>query len=435
MRVWITIALIVLLAGVINLPASFQIGPRTIYRPRINFPFLGRQVFRDLDLKLGLDLRGGVHLVYQADTATLPESDRSGAVEATRSNIERRINSLGVSEPIIQTAKVGSDYRLIIELAGVTDINQAIGLIGQTALLEFKESNVATPSSQADFISTGLTGRDLQLAQVQFDSGKAAGQPVVALEFNSEGAKKFAQITSRNLGRPLAIFLDDQLVMAPPTVQSAITDGRAVISGNFTPDEAKKLVIQLNAGALPVPIKIIEQRNIGATLGNESIAKSILAASVGIITVWLFMLVNYGWKGLLADLVLVIYILISLSLIRLIPITLTLAGIAGLILSIGMAVDANILIFERLKEELRWGRPIKAAVELSFHRAWTSIRDSNASSLITAALLFWFGSGSVRGFALTLAVGILVSLFTSMIITRNLLRIFYRSNSKITKQR
>ena len=214
--------------------------------------------------------------------------------------------------------------------------------------------------------------------------------------------------------------------MRPPTVQSAITDGRAVISGNFTPDEAKKLVIQLNAGALPVPIKIIEQRNIGATLGSQSIAKSLLAASVGIVTVWLFMLINYGWKGLLADLVLVVYILISLSIIRLIPITLTLAGIAGLILSIGMATDANILIFERMKEELRWGRPIKAAVELAFHRAWTSIRDSNASSLITAALLFWFGSGSVRGFALTLAVGILVSLFTSIIITRNLLRLFYK---------
>ncbi|MEK7101346.1 MAG: protein translocase subunit SecD [Patescibacteria group bacterium] len=418
MRTWITIALIVLAAGVINLPA--------IYRPRINFNLLGRQVFRDLDLKLGLDLRGGVHLVYEADTATLPESDRAPAVEATRSNIERRINSLGVSEPIIQTAKVGSDYRLIVELAGVTDINQAISLIGQTALLEFKESNVATPASALDFITTGLTGRDLQLAQVQFDSGKTAGQPVVAIEFNPEGAKKFAQITSRNLGRPLAIFLDGQLVMRPPTVQSAITDGRAVISGNFTPDEAKKLVIQLNAGALPVPIKIIEQRNIGATLGSQSIAKSLLAASVGIVTVWLFMLINYGWKGLLADLVLVVYILISLSIIRLIPITLTLAGIAGLILSIGMATDANILIFERMKEELRWGRPIKAAVELAFHRAWTSIRDSNASSLITAALLFWFGSGSVRGFALTLAVGILVSLFTSIIITRNLLRLFYK---------
>ena len=418
MRTWITIALIVLAAGVINLPA--------IYRPRINFNLLGRQVFRDLDLKLGLDLRGGVHLVYEADTATLPESDRAPAVEATRSNIERRINSLGVSEPIIQTAKVGSDYRLIVELAGVTDINQAISLIGQTALLEFKESNVATPASALDFITTGLTGRDLQLAQVQFDSGKTAGQPVVAIEFNPEGAKKFAQITSRNLGRPLAIFLDGQLVMRPPTVQSAITDGRAVISGNFTPDEAKKLVIQLNAGALPVPIKIIEQRNIGATLGSQSIAKSLLAASVGIVTVWLFMLINYGWKGLLADLVLVVYILISLSIIRLIPITLTLAGIAGLILSIGMATDANILIFERMKEELLCGRPIKAAVELAFHRAWTSIRDSNASSLITAALLFWFGSGSVRGFALTLAVGILVSLFTSIIITRNLLRLFYK---------
>ena len=198
MRTWITIALIVLAAGVINLPA--------IYRPRINFNLLGRQVFRDLDLKLGLDLRGGVHLVYEADTATLPESDRAPAVEATRSNIERRINSLGVSEPIIQTAKVGSDYRLIVELAGVTDINQAISLIGQTALLEFKESNVATPASALDFITTGLTGRDLQLAQVQFDSGKTAGQPVVAIEFNPEGAKNLPRLPAEIWAVPWLFF-------------------------------------------------------------------------------------------------------------------------------------------------------------------------------------------------------------------------------------
>ena len=232
------------------------------------------------------------------------------------------------------------------------------------------------------------------------------------------------RLATKSIGKPLAIFLDDQLVTAP-TVQSVISDGRAIISGNFTADEAKKLTIQLNAGALPIPIHIIEQRNIGATLGVESIHKSLLAAAVGLVVIWLFMLVNYGLKGLLANIALIVYILISLAIIKLIPITLTLAGIAGLILSIGMAVDANILIFERMKEELRWGRPLKAAVELGFHRAWTSVRDSNASSLITAGLLFWFGTGSVRGFALTLTVGILVSLFTSITVTRTLLRLVY----------
>ena len=410
MRSYIVILTVILLAVVFNLPSQ--------YRPRINFNFLGQRFYRDLSLKLGLDLSGGVHLVYQADTS------QADAMEATRANIERRVNSLGVSEPIIQTSKVGSDYRLIVELAGVTDINQAVSLIGQTALLEFRATRVATPSSAADFASTGLTGRDLILSQVQFNGGKTAGQPVVSIEFSPEGTKKFAEITGKNIGKPLAIFLDNQLVTAP-TVQSVISDGRAVISGNFTADEAKKLTIQLNAGALPVPIHIIEQRNIGATLGVESIHKSIVAAAVGLVVIWLFMIVNYGVKGLLADLALIVYILIFLALIKLIPITLTLAGIAGFILSIGMAVDANILIFERMKEELRWGRPLKAAVELGFHRAWTSVRDSNASSLITAGLIFWFGTGSVRGFALTLAVGVLVSLFTSITVTRTLLRLIY----------
>ncbi len=424
MRSYLVILVVILLAVVFNLPPRLQIGNLSIYRPRIDFNLFGRRFYRDLSLKLGLDLSGGVHLVYQADTSALPDSDRAAAVEATRANIERRVNSLGVAEPIIQTSRAGSDYRLIVELAGVTDINQATSLIGQTAQLEFKETKVATPSGAADFTSTGLTGRDLRLAQVQFDSGKAAGQPVVSIEFSPDGAKKFSEITAKNIGKSLAIFLDGRLVAAP-TVQSVISDGRAIISGNFTPDEAKKLTIQLNAGALPIPIHIIEQRNIGATLGVESIHKSLVAAAVGLVVIWLFMLVNYGLKGLLADLALIVYILISLSLIKLIPITLTLAGIAGLVLSIGMAVDANILIFERMKEELRWGRPLKAAVELGFHRAWTSVRDSNASSLITAGLLFWFGTGSVRGFALTLAVGILVSLFTSITVTRSLLRLVY----------
>ena len=210
-----------------------------------------------------------------------------------------------------------------------------------------------------------------------------------------------------------------------PVVQSIISDGKAVISGGFGLPEAKSLAIQLNAGSLPLPINVVEQRNIGATLGSESISKSLVAGVVGMVVVWLFMVVNYGIKGLVANVALTVYVLVSLAVIRLIPITLTLAGIAGLVLSIGMAVDANILIFERIKEELRWGRPLHAALELGFHRAWSSIRDSNSSTLITAGILFWFGTGSVRGFALTLVVGVLVSIFSSITVTRTLLYAIY----------
>lgn len=375
----------------------------------------------DLNLKLGLDLQGGVHLAYSADVSKIPVSDQSAAVDSTRANIERRINLLGVSEPIIQTSKVGNDYRILVELAGVTDIDNALKLIGQTAQLEFRESKVATPSAATDFVATGLTGADLQRAQVQFGNGKSS----VGLEFTPEGGKKFAEITKRNIDKPLAVFLDEKVVTAP-NVSNAITDGKAVITGNFTVDEAKQLVIQLNAGALPLPIKIVEQRNVGATLGADSITRSLYAGAIGLFIVCIFMIANYGVKGILANIALVLYVFLSLAVIKLVPITLTLAGIAGLILSIGMAVDANILIFERIKEELAWGRPKLSAIELGFHRAWNSIRDSNVSSLMTAGILFWFGTGSVRGFALTLIIGVLVSLFSAITVTKFLLNLVYR---------
>ena len=398
----------------ILMPKTLKIGPRTLYRPALDWVFFNR----DLEFHLGLDLQGGTHLVYEADLSKISSSDRDSAVKSTRDNIERRINSLGVSESLVQISQVGSASRLIIELPGAKDITAAIQTIGQTAQLEFRETKSATPSAETDFISTNLTGRDLKIAQVQFGDT----QPSVNLEFNSAGAKKFAELTKRNIGKPLAIFLDNDLITAP-VVQQEIPNGQAVISGNFTIDDAKRLVIQLNAGALPVPIKIVEQRNIGATLGSDSIFKSLLAGGIGLVIIWAFMLGNYGLRGLLANVALVIYILISLSLFKLVPVTLTLAGIAGFILTIGMAVDANILIFERIKEEIRWGRKPTAALELGFHRAWTSIRDSNVSSLITAGILFWLGSGPVRGFALTLILGISVSLFTSITITRSLLRL------------
>jgi len=401
------------------MPPSFSWLGHTFYRPSLRTPFLTR----DLEFKLGLDLQGGAHLVYSLDTSQLADSDRSQAVSATQANIERRVNLLGVSEALVQTSKVGSDDRLIVELPGVTDINRALTTIGATAVLTFKEVSIASPEAEPTFFDTDLTGSDLKSATVQFNQGQSAslGQPVVAIEFNPAGASKFAALTKKNTGQPLAIFLDDQLLTAP-VVQEEITDGLAVISGDFTVEGANSLAIQLTAGALPVPIKILYQKNIGATLGSESVLKSLLAGIIGLVTIWLFMFALYGKRGLVANIALTFYVLISLSLFKIIPVTLTLAGIAGFILSIGMAVDANVLIFERIKEELRWGRRPQAALELGFIRAWGSVRDSNVSSLITAGLLFWFGTGVVRGFALTLIVGILVSLFTSITITRALLR-------------
>jgi preprotein translocase subunit SecD len=425
MRTTLTIAICLLISLLITMPSSFSVGSRKFYRPKINISLLGRPFIRDLNFKLGLDLQGGTHLVYDADTSKVADADKQQAVLATKNNIERRINLLGVSEPLIQVSNSANQYRLIIELPGVKDVTDAINTIGQTAQLEFLLPKTATPSSTADFVPTDLTGKDLRIAQVQFNGGnQTTGSPSIGLEFTPEGGTKFAKITRENTGRQLAIFLDGRPLTAP-VIQQEISDGKAVITGKFTIDEAKRLTIQLNAGALPVPIKIVEQRTVGATLGSESIARSLFAGIIGYFVVLLFMLANYGLKGLLADIALTIYILLSLAIFKLIPITLTLAGIAGFILSVGMAVDANILIFERIKEEIRWGRPKRAALELGFHRAWTSVRDSNVSSLITASILFWFGTGSVRGFALTLIVGIAVSLFTSITITRNLVRAFY----------
>lgn len=426
MRQFVFFSLLLMFCLLVLMPATLRIGPRTFYRPIIDFSFSGFSFLRDLNFKLGLDLQGGTHLTYQADTSKIAAADKDNAIKSTRDNIERRVNLLGVSEALVQTSQVGSDYRLIVELPGVKDVTQAINTIGQTAQLDFREELPgASASAQPVFVPTGLTGADLKLAQVQFggSSNQTSGQPTVSIEFNPSGTQKFADITKRNIGKPLAIYLDNTPVTAP-VVQTQIPDGRAIISGSFTVDSANQLAIELNAGALPVPIKIVEQSNVGATLGSTSILKSVVAGVIGLLIIWVFMIANYGLKGLLADAALIIYVLISLVLYKLIPVTLTLSGIAGFILSIGMAVDANILIFERIKEEVRWGRPKTAAMELGFRRAWNSIRDSNASSLITGGILFWFGTGSVRGFALTLIVGILISLFTSIAITRSLLRIF-----------
>jgi preprotein translocase subunit SecD len=360
---------------------------------------------------------------------SVPAEDRKTALDSLKSIIERRVNLYGVAEPVVQTARSSGDYRVIVELAGVTDVNEALKLIGKTAELSFREEVAATEAGKISSAAaqlhgpfqglTNLSGRDLRLARPSFDPNK--GEPIVELTFNNEGVKKWEELTKRNLNKRLAIFLDEQLLLAP-TVVNVITDGRTIITGGFTAADTKQIATLLNSGALPAPVKVIEQRGIGATLGQESIDKSLLAGGIGLGIVALFMVANYGRLGLLADGALVVYALLVLAIFKLVPVTLTLAGIAGFILSIGMAVDANILIFERMKEEIRWGRERKAALELGFSRAFPSVRDSNASSLITCVILYWFGTGPVRGFAVTLAVGILVSLFTAITVTRTIIQ-------------
>ena len=401
-----------------------------------NYPisnFLGK-----LPLKLGLDLQGGTQLVLETQMDKIDSQDRDIALESAKEVLERRVNLYGVSEAVVQSSKVGEKRRIIVELPGLKDATAAANLVGKTAQLDFRELPATLSAQEAEatksgvpliFLSreTGLTGADLKKAQVTFGaSGGTTSGPQVAIEFTEEGAKKFADITKRNIEKPLAIFLDGQPISSP-TVQQEILGGNAVITGQFTTDEAKNLAIQLNAGALPVPIKIIEQRSIGPTLGQESVNKSLIAGVIGLLTVAVYMVAYYGILGLVADLALIIYTIVVLAIFKtglfvLPPITLTLAGIAGFILSIGMAVDANILIFERMKEELRWGRTKVMAQDYGFKRAWSSIWASNVSSLLTAAILYGMGSSLIRGFAVTLAIGVLVSMFTAIIVTKTMLR-------------
>jgi len=402
----------------------------------LDINLLGVRIKRNLEIKRGLDLQGGLAVTLQADMSEINEADRNIALESAKNVIERRVNFFGVTEPNIYTSQVSNNYRVIVELPGVTETMEALQLIGQTAQLDFRETATAETAEEfaegaEGFVKTDLTGKDLKRAQVVF--APTTGQPQVALTFADEGAKKFEEITRRNVEKPLAIYLDEVLLTAP-RVQQVISEGEAVISGQFSLDDAKRLAIQLNAGALPVPITILLQRNIGPTLGAESVQKSIRAGLVGLSLVAIFMIGYYKRLGFLAVIALIIYGLITLFLYKFIPVTLTLAGIAGFILSVGMAVDSNILIFERIKEELKIGRPLKAAMELGFGRAWDSIRDANVATLITVFILFnpfhWSflaTSGMVRGFALTLGLGIATSLFTGIVVTRTLVRVFYKS--------
>ncbi len=374
-----------------------------------------------LPWKEGLDLVGGSHLVYQIDLSNVSSSDQASVIAGLRDVIGRRINLFGVSEPNIYTTQSGNQVQLVIELAGVKDLSQAISEIGQTPFLQFED--VQTNGSSTQYIPTNLTGQYVTGATLSFNPTTNA--PEVNINFNATGAQIFQEMTKADVGKQIAIFLDGQLLEAP-VVQQEISGGNATISGNFTIATAQQFVQQFNAGALPAPITLISQQTVSPTLGNDSMKEVLVAGLVGTILVMLFMMIYYRLFGIFAALALLIYVVLTLGVFKLFGITMTLAGLAGFILTIGMAVDANVLIFERIKEELKRGLPRASAVEEGFRRAWPSIRDSNASTIITAIILYYFTSSFVRGFALTLLIGVLVSLFSAITTTRLFLRLFVK---------
>jgi preprotein translocase subunit SecD len=377
-----------------------------------------------LPWRLGLDLVGGTHLIYQIDLSKVAVADQSSVVAGLRDVIEKRVNLFGVSEPQVYIAQTGSSAQLDVDLAGVKNVTDAIAQIGETPMLDFAE--VQENGSSTQYVPTNLTGQYITGAQLTFDS--TTGKPQVQIAFNSDGAGIFARLTAANVGKPLAIFLDGNLIEAP-TVQEAITGGTALITGNFTVDSAKTLVERFNAGALPAPINLINQQTVSASLGNNSLKEIFLAAVIGTILIILFMLFYYRLFGFFAACALIIYIALTLGIFKLIGITMSLSGIAGFVLTIGMAVDANILTFERIKEEQKRGLPRTSAVEEGFRRAWPSIRDSNTSTIITAVILYYFTSSFVQGFALTLLIGVLVSLFSAITTTRLFLRVYENAGS------
>jgi preprotein translocase subunit SecD len=430
----ILIFLLTVFAAYISLPKEFNVFGKKIVRIDPDFTVGKYHIAKHFDLVLGLDLAGGSHLVFEADTKGLDAKSKQEALQGLRDVIEKRVNLFGVSEPNVQLSSFDGKDRVIVELPGIKDTSQAVNIIGQTARLVFGE--VGTEKDPSAFVPTDLTGADLKKATVVFDPNTS--KPSVQVQFSDNGGKKFESITAKNVGKPLPIILDTALISSP-VVREKISGGTALISGSFTLDEAKYLAIQLNAGALPIPVKLVEERTVGATLGGESVTKSVQAGLVGLGMVLIFMVLSYGKLGLVADIALFVFGVISLSLYKLIPVVLTLPGIAGFLLSVGMAVDSNILIFERFKEE-REKRNLSDALEVSFGRAWDSIRDANVATIITSLVLlnplnwsFLESSGPVRGFALTLLLGIVISLFTGIVVSRNLLRIFVseKLNNKV----
>ena len=404
--------------------------------------------FKDHPFRLGLDLSGGTHLIYKADVSGVPAGQVSDSMSALRDVIERRINLFGVSEPVVQVETGGivaqGEQRLIVDLPGVTDVQKATAMIGQTPLLQFMiPAPAGTPQTATvgpdgklilnpapQFVPTQLTGRYLKEATLVFN---ANNEPTVSLQFDDQGTALFDQITKANIGKVVAIYLDGAPI-STPVVQEEIPNGQAVISGSFTPDEAKQLVGRLNSGALPVPITLLSTQTIGATLGASATQAGVKAAVIGFLLVALFLIFWYRLPGLVAVISLCIYISMILALFKLLPVTLTAAGMAGFIISIGIAVDANVLIFERVKEELRAGKTVSAAISAGFSRAWFSIRDSNTSSIITAVILFWFGTSLIQGFALTLGMGVIVSMISAISITKIFLSaIDFVGNGKVAR--
>mgnify|MGYP003473169169 CR=1 FL=1 len=410
-----------------------------------NSPRLAKYAF-----KLGLDLNGGTSLAYRADVSK--SSDVGGSMASLRDVIERRVNMFGVSEPVVQVENPGIvsggvEHRLLVELPGVTDIGQAVALIGKTPQLDFRlvrpeaknftQEELLAKTVDEVFIQTGLDGKYLDKAQLQFTtsgSGQIAGEPIVSLTLNAEGKDLFAKITTENKGQILAIFLDGQ-VISSPVINDAITDGKAIISGGFTGEEAKSLVRDLNYGALPVPIELISTQTIGASLGEDAKTNGVKAGVVGMALVAAFLILWYRLPGLVASISLLAYVILSLAAFKVMSVTFTAAGIAGFILSIGMAVDANVLIFERLKEELKKGKSVHDSLHEGFSRAWLSIRDSNISSIITSVILFWLGTSAIKGFALTLGIGVLISMFTAITVSRTFLFAIAPNKDKAVSKR
>jgi len=384
-------------------------------------------ILGDKKMNLGLDLQGGVQLVYQIETEKLGDKDEDEAQAEAIDLIRRRLDNEsvfgGTGEQNIQMTKIGDDPGIIVELPGVHDIENAKAIIGKTAQLKFYELDESGAESQTD-----LTGADIKRAAFNIDQTTSiSASPIIDLEFTAEGAKKFKEITKRNIGKVLVTKLDDEVINSA-TVQTEIDGGKAVITGLESKQEARDTARLINEGALPAPIKLVQEGHVGASLGRDSIEKSLIAGIFGILLVAIFMIVYYKGLGLVATIALALYTVIVVAIFKILGITMTISGIAGFIFSIGIAVDANILIFERFKEELKKNLPKKQALENAFTRSWPSIRDSNAASIITGLVLYYLAAGTVKGFAVTLIIGILASLFTSITVTRNILRFFVKES-------
>ena len=402
----------------------------------------GNGIFGRNEFKLGLDLKGGSHLVYSIDLSKKdPAQTDADVIEGVKNKIERRVNAYGVTEPIVQTIRNERGSFVLVQLPGVKDIDEALKLIGQTAELDFrelvvdengspvldeegKEQWVSAKAEGSDGEERELTGKYLK-PNAQVVLTPQTNEPEVAFEWNSEGAVLFEQITQRNLQKPLGIFLDNQLISAP-TVQAVIKE-KGVITG-LNLEEARTLAIQLNSGSLDVPLTLVERRDIGATLGEDSLRKSLMAGIIGASMVVLFMIAYYRFSGFVACMALVVFVVLNLAIFKLIPVVLTLPGIAGFIVSIGMGVDGNVLVAERLKEELRRGRTLGAAIEEGFRQSWSAIFDANVTVFIACAVLYWlgntFGNFLVIGFATTLFIGTALSMFTQVVVTRTFMRTF-----------